>query len=67
MISNAMTVEELHEYCEVLMRNGRAKSKLMLDPRGLRYLTDKHEVYLMKPLEGDGIFKDDKVFIKPVF
>lgn len=61
------TVEQLRDYCERHVRDGRGAQPLALDPRGLSYLTRSPEVRLALPLDGEGSHDGRRVFLRAVF
>ncbi len=61
-----LTVEQLHDYCEAHMATGHGKAKAALDRRGLPFLTDKQDVFLGIPHDGN-THDDERVFLRPIF
>lgn len=61
------TAERLRDYLEWHVQNGRGHMPVALDPRGLSYLTEKHDVRLALPLGSEGGHDEERVFVRAVF
>lgn len=67
------TVEQLRDYFEGHVQNGRGRFPVALDPRGLSWLFAKIEtppapdVRLALPLNGEGSHDGARVFVRAVF
>lgn len=61
------TAEQLRDYFEWHVQNGRGHLIPALDPRGLSYLATTIDVRLGLPLDGDGSHDGQRVFVRPVF
>ena len=65
-VQHELTVEQLHDYCAAHIATGHGKAKAALDRRGLPFLTDKPDVFLGIPHDGN-THDDERVFLRPIF
>lgn len=63
------TVEQVRDYLEWHVQNGRGSLPLGVDRRGLGYLKPENttDVRLALPLEGEGVVSEGKVLLRAVF
>ena len=61
-----MTVTQLRDYCEAHIATGHGDANVALDRRGLHFLTDKQEVYVGLPHDGN-THDADNVYVRVIF
>lgn len=67
---SAVSMEQLRDYCDFHINNGRGKQPAMVDQRGLGFLQPKHHANVALGIPPDGEMHDPatgRCFVRAVF